>query len=186
MLCSAHVAFVRASRFVIDLTTHRLAGLGTKAALSIACLRGTVLSTLTTPSKLKDPPCDRLPPARRSRRNAFALQPRARREGHRRCCVFRMERRACHQAPICRNGSAARRSRWRLIDSPGARHGSAFTPDRQVRRCRNGRGRCRRSICKHTKTGRRQVRHAGARTAVGTLAGATLLFLQARLNREKR
>lgn len=186
MLGAAHVVFACAARFVIDLTAHRLAALGTKAALSIACLRWHRALRADNTIETERPPCDRPPPARCSRRNAFALQPRARREARRLCCVFPMERRACRQAPICRNGSAARRSRWRLIDSPGARHGSAFTPDRQVRRCRNGRGRRRRSICKHSKTGRRQISHACARAAVGTLAGATLLFLQARLNRQKQ
>jgi hypothetical protein len=53
MLCAAHAAFARSQRFVIDLTTHRLAGLGTKTAPVIACLRGTVLSTTTTPLNRK-------------------------------------------------------------------------------------------------------------------------------------
>mgnify|MGYP003471171010 FL=1 len=124
----------------------------------------------------EDPPCDRPPPARCSSRNAFALLSRARRGDRRRCCVCRLARRGCLQAPICRNGSAARRKRWRLADRQGAHHGSALTPDRKVRR--------RRGIGRHTKTGRRQIGHATARAAVGTLAGATLLFLQARLNRK--
>jgi hypothetical protein len=53
MLFVAHVAFAPAHRFVTDLTAHRLAGLGTKAAPLVACLQGTVLSTPTTPLNRK-------------------------------------------------------------------------------------------------------------------------------------
>ena len=133
-------------------------------------------------TEAKDPACDRPLPARCSRRNASALRSCARRGARRRCCVCQPERRACLQAPICRNGSAAPRWRWRPADHRGAHHGPALTPDRQIRRCRDGRGGCCRSIGRYTKTVRRQVRHDTSRAAVGTLAGATLLFLQARLN----
>jgi hypothetical protein len=53
MLCAARIVFAPAHRFVIDLTAHRLAGLGTKTAPLVACLRGTVLSTPTTPLNRK-------------------------------------------------------------------------------------------------------------------------------------
>jgi hypothetical protein len=181
MLCAAHVAFALVKCFVIDITPHPLAPHGTEAARYRVPAGHRALHGHTTPEP-KDPSCDSRPNARCSRRNAFAPRQRAPRVVRRRCCVCRRARRACHPAPSCRSGSAAQHKRWPSIDLRGAQHGPAFTPDRQIRRCRDGGGGCRRSICKHTKTGRRQVRHATARAPVGTLSGATLLFLQARLN----
>jgi hypothetical protein len=56
MLCVARAAFTAAHRFVIDLTAQHLAGLGTEAALVVACPQGTVLSTpTTTPPNRKTP-----------------------------------------------------------------------------------------------------------------------------------
>jgi hypothetical protein len=66
MLCGARVAFTPTYRFVIDLTTHRLAGLGTEAALPSRAHEGAVLSTPTT-----------TPPSRKT-----AMRPNATRSMH--------------------------------------------------------------------------------------------------------
>jgi hypothetical protein len=168
-------------RFVIDRTTHRLAPLGTKAALSRVPTRHRALHDYNIADRKDHHATDHSTP------DAPTATTSCRHGTHAARLVIAV-------ASVVGCGALAKRRRSVAMDRPRspcagrelkalrrAHHGPAFPPDRQVRRCRDGRGCCCRSICKHTKTGRRQISHATTRAAVGTLAGATLLFLQARL-----